>query len=96
MKGLILDILSGFFFQCFDDLMQQLKPTENNYQHYFLLLFWVIVAFLFFNHSGESIYIRLISNLFLEGNKFNKSILPRTNHFLSLVLLNYYDNFVKE
>ena len=47
IKGLIFDILWGFF-QCFDDLMQQLKHTENNYHHYFLdllLLFFIFQPF---------------------------------------------------
>ena len=40
-------------FQCFDDLVQRLEHTENNYHHYF---FGFIVALLIFEQSGDLMY----------------------------------------
>ena len=60
------------------------------------LFFGFIVAFLFFNHSGESIYDPLLFKPTFWRWYYNKSILSGTTRFLSLVLVNVFDNFVKE
>ena len=69
MKGLTFHILWGFF-QCFDDLMPQLKHTENNYRHYFLNL----LLLFYFSTIKENLYmICHFSNLFFEdGNEINQ------------------------
>ena len=79
--------------QCFDYLMQQLKHIENNYHHYFaglLLLFY-------FSTIKENLHmIRSFSNLLFAGGNTINQYYQEQNRFLSLVLLNFFDNFVKE
>ena len=53
MKGLILDILSGYILFFYQDLMLKLQHIENIYNHYFLDL--LLISY-FFYHFGESIY----------------------------------------
>ena len=73
--------------------MQRLKHIESNYHHYFLDL---LLLFLFFNHSGESIYYLPLFKPFFKGGNTIHQYHQEQIHFLSLVLLNLFDNFVKE
>ena len=64
-KVQFLIIFEGYF-QCFDDLMQQLKRTENNYHHYFVDL---LLCF-YFSTVQESLnlnlYITSLQTYFLK------------------------------
>ena len=73
--------------------MQQLKHTENNYHHYFMDL----LLLFYFSTIQENLYmIHLFSNLFFEGDVRINRYYQKQTRFLSLILLNFFDNFVKE
>ena len=61
------------------------------------LFFGFIVAFLLFNHLGESIYDDpiLFRLVFEDGNTINQCY-QKQNCFLLLILVNLFDSFAKE
>ena len=90
IKGLIFDILWVLF-----SMFWWFNQTVKAYWKQLLLFFRLIVAFLFFNHLGESMYdLPLVKPFFESGNAINQYYQEQTR-FLSLVLLNFFDNFVK-
>ena len=81
------------FLQGFDNFMQQLKQTENNYHHYFLDL---LLPFCFSTIQVNLYVIHLFSNLFFEGGNTINQYYRKQIRLFSLILLNLFDNFVKE
>ena len=73
--------------------MERLKPTESNYHHYFLDL---LLLFYFLTIQENLYMIHLFSNLFFEGDVRINRYYQKQTRFLSLILLNFFDNFVKE
>ena len=85
------------FFECyshtFDNLMQQLKHSENNYQHYFADL----LLFFYFSTIQKNLYmIRSFTNLLFEGGNTINQYYQKQTRILSLVLLNLFENFVRK
>ena len=73
------------------------NATVKAYWKQLSFFFWIYCCFLFFNHSGESIYmIHLFSNLFFEGDNALNQYYHKQTPFFSLVFLNVLGNFVKE
>ena len=78
MKGLIFDILWRLFFNV---LMKAYWKQLSS------LFFGFIVAFLFFNHLGQSIYDPPLFKSFFEGDNTINQYYQEQSRFLSLVLL---------
>ena len=92
IKALIFGILWVLFAMLWQ-FHAQLKHIENNYHHYFADL----LLFFYFSTIQENLYmIRSVSNLLFEGGNTINQYYQEQTRFLSLILLNLFDNFIKE